>query len=100
MLLTSLTPAGEAAPAFAVQRVALNLGIGLGGLTGGLIVSSADPSSFTVLFLVDAVTFVAHRSSCSRSCREPELDGALDGERQLGYRTVVKDRRSCSRCSG
>ena len=38
----------------------MNLGIGLGGLTGGLIASVAHPASFTVLFLVDAATFLAY----------------------------------------
>lgn len=36
-----------------------NLGIGLGGVAGGLIATTSDPSSFTVLFLVDAATFLA-----------------------------------------
>jgi MFS family permease len=91
VLLTSLTPPEKRHRAFAVQRVALNLGIGLGGLTGGLIVSSADPSSFTILFLVDALTFVA-MVFVLPLVPEPELDQALDIERHLGYRTVVKDR--------
>ncbi len=91
VLLTSLTPPEKRHRAFAVQRVALNLGIGLGGLTGGLIVSSADPSSFTILFLVDAFTFVA-MIFVLPLVPEPELDRALDVERHLGYRTVVKDR--------
>ena len=91
VLLTSLTPPEKRHRAFAVQRVALNLGIGLGGLTGGLIVSSADPSSFTILFLLDALTFVA-MVFVLPLVPEPELDQALDIERHLGYRTVVKDR--------
>ena len=36
-----------------------NLGIGLGGLIGGLIASTLVPVSFDLLFVVDAVTFVA-----------------------------------------
>jgi MFS family permease len=91
VLLTSLTPPEKRHRAFAVQRVALNLGIGLGGLTGGLILSSADPSSFTVLFLVDAASYVA-MIFVLPLVPEPELDEALDVERHLGYRTVVKDR--------
>jgi MFS family permease len=91
VLLTSLTPPEKRHRAFAVQRVALNLGIGLGGLTGGLILSSADPSSFTILFLVDALTYVA-MVFVLPLVPEPELDEALDIERHVGYRTVVKDR--------
>jgi MFS family permease len=46
--------------AFAVQRATMNLGIGLGGLVGGLIAVADDPGSFTVLFVVDALTFLAY----------------------------------------
>jgi MFS family permease len=91
VVLTSLTPPEKRHHAFAVQRVALNLGIGLGGLTGGLIVSSAHPSSFTVLFLVDAATFVG-MIFVLPFVPEPELEEALGIERHIGYRSVVKDR--------
>jgi MFS family permease len=56
-LLTALTPADRRPAAFAQQRVTMNLGIGLGGLTGGLIATTSDPGSFTTLFLLDAATF-------------------------------------------
>lgn len=95
VLLTSLTPPDKRHRAFALQRVALNLGIGLGGLTGGLIASSSDASSFTVLFLVDAATYVG-MVFVLPFVPEPALDEALDetfeAERQAGYRTVVRDR--------
>ena len=39
-----------------MQRVVMNLGIGLGALAGGLIATTEPPRSFT-LFLLDAVTF-------------------------------------------
>jgi MFS family permease len=95
VLLTSLTPAEKRHRAFALQRVALNLGIGLGGLVGGLIASSSDPTSFTVLFLVDAATYVA-MTFVLPFVPEPALDEALDetfeAERRPGYRTVVRDR--------
>jgi MFS family permease len=95
VLLTNLTPPEKRHRAFALQRVALNLGIGLGGLTGGLIASSSDPSSFTVLFLVDAATYVG-MVFVLPFVPEPELEEALDqtiqAERPAGYRTVVRDR--------
>ena len=47
-LLTGLTPRARRHAAFAQQRVTMNLGIGLGGLVGGLIATTSDPSSFTV----------------------------------------------------
>ncbi|NYE42077.1 MFS family permease [Streptomyces fulvorobeus] len=44
--------------AFAMQFFLQNLGLGIGGLFGGLIVDTDDPSSFTLLFLVEAGMFV------------------------------------------
>jgi len=57
-LLAGLAPQARRHAAFALQRVTRNLGIGLGGLAGGLIATTADAESFTVLFLVDAATFI------------------------------------------
>ncbi len=37
----------------------LNLGIGVGGLTSGLVVSAAHPWTFTAIYLADAATFLA-----------------------------------------
>jgi MFS family permease len=59
-LIARLTPAARRHAAYAQQRVTMNLGIGLGGLVGGLIASVGHPSSFTVLFVVDAATFLAY----------------------------------------
>jgi MFS family permease len=57
-LIAGLTPADRRHTAFAVQRVMMNLGIGLGGLAGGLIATTDRPTTFTVLFLLDAATFL------------------------------------------
>jgi len=57
-LLAGLTPPARRHSAFALQRVTRNLGIGLGGVAGGLIATTSSPGSFTVLFLLDAATFL------------------------------------------
>lgn len=44
--------------AFATQFFLNNLGLGLGGLLGGLIVDTAHPSSFTRLFAIEAAMFL------------------------------------------
>src|SRR4030095_13003943 len=59
-LLVGLTPTELRHITFGMQRVVMNLGIGLGALTGGLIASSSHPTSFTVLYAVDAITFVVY----------------------------------------
>lgn len=57
-LVGGLTSRERRHAAYALQRVSNNLGIGLGGVAGGLIASTSRPGSFTVLFLVDAATFL------------------------------------------
>jgi predicted MFS family arabinose efflux permease len=91
VLLVGLTSPEKRHTAFAVQRVAINLGIGLGGLSGGLIARSSDATSFTILFLVDVVSYVA-MVFVLPLVPEPELDQALADERPVGYRIVVRDR--------
>ncbi len=59
-LIAGLTTPRERPAAFAMQRVVMNLGIGLGALAGGLIATTESPGSFTVLFLLNALTFVVY----------------------------------------
>jgi MFS family permease len=65
-LMSRLVDDGRRHTAFALQRATMNLGIGLGGIAGGLIASVAHPRSFTVLFVLDAVTFLAYLGVVSR----------------------------------
>ena len=59
-LITVLTPRERRHNAFAMQRVVMNLGIGLGALVGGLIATTSRPGSFDVLFVANAATFVVY----------------------------------------
>ena len=59
-LISRLTPASRRHAAFAQQRLTMNLGVGLGGIVGGLIAHVANPRSFTLLFLLDAVTYLCY----------------------------------------
>jgi MFS family permease len=93
-LLTALTPRGRRPAAFAQQRVTMNLGIGLGGLAGGLIATTSAPSSFTVLFLLDAATFLVFAAILTRvpnPAREPQVAPSHNVERD-GYGAVFRDR--------
>jgi predicted MFS family arabinose efflux permease len=88
-LLAGLTPQPRRHAAYALQRVSRNLGIGLGGLVGGLIATTADPSSFTVLFLVDSVTFLVFAVILG-AVPDPELP-RQEGEPLPGrYRDVLR----------
>jgi MFS family permease len=87
-LLAALTPQARRSPAYALQRLTMNLGAAIGGVAAGLIASVAHPSSFTVLFLVNCATYLAYIAVLTR-VRTPELHP----ERARGtWRAVARDR--------
>lgn len=87
-MLAGLAPAARRAPAYAIQRLAMNLGAALGGVAAGLIASVRHPETFTVLFAIDCATFLAYVVVLAR-VRSPELH-----EERLGgsWRAVLRDR--------
>ena len=58
-LIMGLAPPDLRHQVSAVGRTVYNLGLGMGAALGGLIVTGATSSHFTVLFVFDALTFVA-----------------------------------------
>jgi MFS family permease len=87
-LLAGLTPAARRAPAYALQRLAMNVGVAVGGVAAGLIASVQHPGTFTVLFAIDCVTFLGYMVVLAR-VRAPGLH-----EERLGgsWRAVLHDR--------
>jgi MFS family permease len=84
-LLTGLTTREQRPATFGMQRVVMNLGIGLGGVAGGFIATE----SFRALFLLDALTFVAYAFVLNAFVPEParhEERAARTGS----YRTVFR----------
>ncbi len=59
-LLAALTPSTRRHATFAMQRVVMNLGIGLGALVGGVIATADRPGTFVAVFTIDALSFVAY----------------------------------------
>jgi Na+/melibiose symporter-like transporter len=57
-MLASLTTGGERTTVFAVNRIALNVGSGAGVAIGGLIAVASRPSSYRILFIGNAVTYL------------------------------------------
>ena len=87
-LLAALTPAARRAPAYALQRLAMNAGVAIGGVAAGLIASVGNPRSFTVLFAINCVTFLGYMLVLTR-VRAPRLhDERLGGS----WRAVLHDR--------
>jgi MFS family permease len=84
---------------FGVNFTLLNLGIGIGGIIGGLVVDVTRPATFVAIYLIDAATFLAplaiflgplrhvHRPS------EPSAEAAEEAAAHgTGYRAVLRDR--------
>jgi MFS family permease len=71
-LLAGLTPPERRSPAYALQRLTMNLGAAIGGVAAGTIASVAHPRTFTVLFLLNSATYVAYAVVLAR-VRSPEL---------------------------
>ncbi|MFF5898432.1 MFS transporter [Streptomyces argenteolus] len=57
-MLVWCSTAGTRTRAFATQFFLQNLGLGIGGLVGGQLVDVSRPSSFTMLFLIEAAMFL------------------------------------------
>jgi MFS family permease len=90
-LIAGLTPADKRTAAFAMQRVVMNLGIGLGGVAGGLIATTDRPSTFVVLFAGDALTFVIYLAILFSLVPEPG-HGRRHGEPPGRYLDVLRHR--------
>jgi len=90
-LIARLTPPARRHAAYAQQRVTMNLGIGLGGLTGGLIAGVSHPGSFTVLFLVDAATFLAYVGVLFL-IHDPGVAEEERSDERASYGAVLRDR--------
>ncbi len=90
-LIARLTPPARRHAAYAQQRVTMNLGLGLGGLAGGLIATVSRPGSFTVLFLVDAATFLAYVGVLF-VIHDPGIAEEERSDERASYRAVLRDR--------
>ncbi len=91
-LLSRLTPSEDRHSAYALQRVSMNLGLGLGGVVGGLIATTRHPGSFTTLFVADAVTFVVFVLVLSAIKEPPPVEVEESQQTKTGYRAVLRDR--------
>jgi MFS family permease len=59
-LYARVTPREHRQKIFGLQFMMLNLGLGVGGLVSALIVNLEDPSTFQVLYILDALTFLVY----------------------------------------
>jgi MFS family permease len=89
-LLARLTPPEKRHHTYSLQRISMNLGIGIGGVGGGLIATTAHPHSFTWLYVIDAATFFGFIAVLG-AIREPRAERQAHEER-ASYREVARDR--------
>ena len=89
-LIARLTPAARRHAAYAQQRLTMNLGVGLGGIVAGFIAHVGDPGTFTALFVLDAITFLAYLVVLV-FVPEPPVEGA-ETAAPASYRAVLRHR--------
>lgn len=88
--------------AFATQFFLNNLGLGVGGLVGGLLVDESQASSFVRLFAIEAVMFLVLGAAVAtvRLPRAPKVEGAVPSEERAkgAWRALFADRRMVWLC--
>lgn len=89
--------------AFATQFFLNNLGLGIGGLFGGLLVNEHDPASFTRLFVIEATMFlvllaVLARVRVTRPAPVPVASGSGAAEARSGWSVLLRDRSMVLLC--
>ena len=93
-LLTRLSKPEHRQRVFGLQFMMLNLGLGLGGLVAAAILDVHRPSTFELMYLIDAATFLVYFAAVVslRGVSGPEAKPDEDAG-PGGYREVVGDRR-------
>jgi MFS family permease len=93
-MLATAVPADQRDAAFSLHFMALNAGIGLGAVVGGLAVDIAHPTSFVHVYLVDAATFLLFAFLLTQmksfDAGRSEREGGSRSEG--GYAEVFKDK--------
>ncbi|MFG2095764.1 MFS transporter [Streptomyces sp. NPDC048612] len=88
--------------AFATQFFLNNLGLGVGGLVGGLLVDETHASSFVRLFAIEAVMFLVLGAAVAtvRLPRGPKVEDAVPTEERAkgAWRALFADRRMVWLC--
>lgn len=94
-LLVRLVTPEQRAAAFALNRVAGNFGIGVGATVAGFVVAAAAQqlSSFQILYVFDAVTYVAFALIVFAAVPNPRtVTSAATDHNGRGFRAVARDR--------
>ncbi|SBV01690.1 Na+/melibiose symporter [Streptomyces sp. DpondAA-D4] len=99
-MLVRCSDASTRTRVFAMQFFLQNLGLGVGGLVGGQLVDVGRPSSFTVLFLIEAAMFVV-LGVVAATVRMPHAPSALatgTAAPRSGLRVLLSHRAMVQLC--
>src|SRR5919204_4256865 len=93
-LVVRLVSPEQRAAAFALNRVAGNLGIGLGATVAGFVVAAAQRlSSFQILYFFDAVTYAGFALIVLAAVPSPRAETVTSTDpNRSGFRAVARDR--------
>lgn len=95
-LLTRITPSQHLQRSFGVNFMLVNLGIGFGGLVSASIVDIHRPSSFSVLYLLNAGVMAGGAVIVATLWRYGQAipkESVEESHRQDGWSVVLRDRR-------
>lgn len=94
-LVAQLTEPEERQRAFGLSFMMLNLGFGIGGLLGALIVRDGDEGRFELLYRIDGITYLALAVAVWMVRRHAHtVHAAIERtENPGGYDVVLRDRR-------
>ena len=94
-LLSRLSTPERRQRVFGLQFMLLNLGLGLGGLVGASVLDVTRPSTFTLMYAINALSYVFYFGAVAtlRGVSGPEAHEPHDGDGPGGYREVLADVR-------
>ena len=98
VMLTRLTPPEERQRIFGLNFMALNLGIGLGGLIASAIIQKNNLLSFQVMYVLDAITYLGY-VALLLTITNPKIDQYIpenEEEKEGSYRELFRNREIVS----
>lgn len=91
-VVTSLVDRDKVVPAMALARVAMAVGIGLGGLFGGVMVAGGGLPEYRLLFIASAALIAAGAVIIWRAVPALQIQSTTDAGARGTWRDVLTDR--------
>lgn len=93
-LLAGMVPASDRERAYGFAFLGLNVGIGVGGLVSAFLIDVERPETFQVLYLCDAVAYLAYAAVLAFLVRSPARTSQDEAEDGGSWGEVLRDRRA------